>query len=267
MHQASVGSHCWECIKAAAPPRSEQIKRAVRTEDLLVTKILIAANIAVFVPTALSGGALGRTGSSFHADWALWGPAIAGGEWYRLVTSGFLHFGLIHLALNMYILYQLGLTLEGGGLGRARYVAIYFASLFAGSFLAVLFEPDALTAGASGAVYGVAGAATIGLSRRGVPFASTGWGPMLIINLVFTFTANGISIGGHVGGLLAGLVVGYLMLDPRVGTQRPRLGVFVAIGIMVFSSLAAIGTMNSRYGECIEVGRGDQSGFRCERNP
>ena len=265
LHSASVGSHCWECIKAAAPPRKEQIRRAVRGEDLLVTKILIAINVAVFIPTVLSGGIGGRSSSSFHVDWALNGKLVAAGEWYRLLTSGFLHFGIIHLGLNMYILYQLGLTLERGGAGRMRYIAIYFASLFAGSFLALILSPDGLTAGASGAVYGVAGAATIGLARRGVPFASTGWGPMLIINLLFTFSASGISVGGHVGGLIGGLVTGYLLLDPRLG-QRPRTGFIVAVAIVVFSIGASVGAMQSRYGSCETAGQGLNTRIACERN-
>ncbi len=237
----------------------------MRGEDLLVTKVLIALNVAVFIPTALSGGIAGRSSSSFHIDWALNGKLVAAGEWYRLVTSGFLHYGLIHLGLNMYILYQLGLTLERGGAGRLRYIAVYFASLFAGSFLALILSPDALTAGASGAVYGVAGAATIGLARRGVPFASTGWGPMLIINLIFTFSASGISIGGHVGGLIGGVITGYLLLDPIMG-QRPRNGFIAAIAIIVLSIGGSVVAMQSRYGDCETVGQGFDTLIGCERN-
>jgi membrane associated rhomboid family serine protease len=271
LHQASVGSHCWECIKAAAPPRKEQIRRAVRGEDLLVTKILIVLNVAMFIPTIATGGALGSTASDFHGDFALWGPAVAAGEWYRIVTSGFLHFGLIHLGMNMYILYQLGLTLEARGSGRLKYLAVYFASLFAGSFLALVLSPDASTAGASGAVFGLAGAATVGLSRRGIPFSATGWGPLLVINLIFTFAADGISIGGHIGGLIGGLIVGYLMFDPYLGYRRPWLG-FVAAGIIILGSLAgSIITMNDRYGECEvferRINDRIESGYRCERSP
>jgi membrane associated rhomboid family serine protease len=252
LHQASVGSHCWECIKAAAPPRSEQLRRAWRGADLLVTKVLIGLNVLVFIPTIASGGALGRTGSTFHQDFALNGLDLAAGEWYRLVTSGFLHFGLLHVGMNMFILYQLGLTLESG-IGRVRFVVIYFASLFAGSLGAVIMSPDALTAGASGAVFGMAAAATIGLHRRGVPFASTGWGPMLLFNLVFTFAVPGISVGGHIGGLAGGLIVGYLMLDPRVAFHRPWLGYVAAAVVILVSVFGSYAYVTSKYGTCEPV--------------
>lgn len=244
-----MGSHCWECIKAAAPPRKEQIQRAWRGENLLITKILIGMNIAVFIPSVASGGALGRASSEFHARFAVSSLDLATGEWYRLVTSGFLHFGLIHVGMNMFILYQLGLTLESG-IGRLRFASIYFASLLAGSFGAVLLKPDALTAGASGAVFGMAAAATIGMHRRGVGFAATGWGPMLLINLVFTFSVPGISIGGHLGGLIAGLILGYVMLDPRVGGRHPRVGFAVAALIAVLAVGGSFAFVKGKYGTC-----------------
>ncbi len=252
LHQASVGSHCWECIKAAAPPRSEQVRRAWRSEGLLVTKILIGLNVLVFIPTIASGGLLGRTSSDFHRDFALSGLDLASGEWYRLVTSGFLHYGLVHVGMNMFVLYQLGLTLEGG-IGRSRFLAIYVASLFAGSFGATVVSPSALTAGASGAVFGMAAAATVGLSRRGVPFTSTGWGPMLLFNFVFTFAVPGISIGGHVGGLIGGLIVGFLMLDPRVAYHRPWLGYVAAAAVIVVSAAGTYAFITGKYGTCNPV--------------
>lgn len=268
LHTASVGSHCWECIKAAAPPRSEQIRRAWRGEDLLVTKILIGLNVLVFIPTAASGGAMGDTASQFHAEWALYGRGVAAGEWYRLVTSGFLHYGLIHVALNMYILYMLGMTLERGGAGRAKFIVIYTASLFSGAFLALIMDPGALTAGASGAIFGLAAAATIGLSRRGVSFANTGWGPMLLFNLVFTFAADGISIGGHLGGLIGGAVVGYLLLDPRIGYRTPWAGFVAAAVVIVISVVGSVVAMQSRYGDCtrFESPSGALYDFVCERD-
>jgi membrane associated rhomboid family serine protease len=248
LHQASVGSHCWQCIKAAAPPTSERVRRAFRGEDLLVTKALIAVNVAMFIPTVLTGGLLGRTSSSFHDRFALSGFALAADEWYRLFTSGFLHFGILHLGMNMYILYMLGQTLEAG-VGRLRYLTIYVVSLLGGSFGATLLSPGALTAGASGAVFGLAAAATVALSRRGVPFANTGWGPVLVVNLVFTFAVSGISIGGHVGGLLVGATLGFLMLDPR-SSARPAAAYGVAAAIAIVCLVGSIGFAQKKYGDC-----------------
>ncbi len=216
----------------------------------------------MFIPTLRSGGAFGRASSDFHNQFGLSGLDLAAGEWYRMLTSGFLHFGLFHVGMNMFILYQLGLTLEAG-IGRSRFLAIYFSSLLAGSFGAVLMSPNSLTAGASGAVFGMAAAATVGMSRRGISFAATGWGPMLLINLIFTFTMPGVSVGGHVGGLLAGVVLGYLMLDPRIGGTRPKLGYATAALIALVAIVGAYVSVNEKFGTCRAVPNSIQ--YECDK--
>ena len=133
--------------------------------------------------------------------------------WYRLVTSGFLHFGVIHLAVNMYFLYVLGPMLEPA-LGRVSFILLYMASLLGGSLGVVLFDSGGVTAGASGAVFGLLAAATVGLWRRGINPFSTGIGAALVLNLFITFAIPGISIGGHLGGAIAGAVCGAVMLAP-----------------------------------------------------
>jgi membrane associated rhomboid family serine protease len=137
------------------------------------------------------------------------------GEWYRLVTSGFLHFGILHIAMNMLLLYQLGQMLEPA-LGRIRFGLLYTASLLGGSLGALVIQGDqgGLHGGASGAVFGLMAAAAIGMQRRGVNVFQTGIGAVLVINLVLTFTIPGISIGGHLGGAVAGAVCGAVMLAP-----------------------------------------------------
>ena len=133
--------------------------------------------------------------------------------WYRLITSGFLHFGLLHLAFNMYFLYVLGRMLEPA-LGRVEYLLLYLASLLAGSLGVLLFDSGGITAGASGAVFGLLAAATVGLWRRGINPFSTGIGATLILNLFITFAIPGISIGGHLGGAIGGAICGLVMLAP-----------------------------------------------------
>ena len=130
-----------------------------------------------------------------------------------MVTSGFLHFGIFHIGMNMLLLFQLGQLLEPA-IGRVRFALLYFASLLAGSFGALLLQPNGLTGGASGAVFGLMAAAAIGLHRRGVNVFKTGIGTTLILNLVITFTIPGISIGGHLGGAIAGAICGFVMLAP-----------------------------------------------------
>lgn len=205
--------------------------------------MIIGLNLFVFVAVGLQGGGLtGRAGGGdLQTDLALFGPALAAGEWYRLITAGFVHYGLIHLAFNMLILFRFGSMVEGA-LGRTRYVALYLAALLGGSFGAVLLDPQALTAGASGAVFGLVAAAALGLRQRGVDVWQSGVGPMLAINLVFTFVIPGISIGGHVGGLIAGAVVGEPMLRTPPQGRHVIQGVAIAAvvcGLAVAGSLWA----------------------------
>jgi membrane associated rhomboid family serine protease len=124
---------------------------------------------------------------------------IENGEWYRLISSGFLHYGLFHVGMNMFLLWQLGQLLEPA-LSRGKFTLLYFAAMFGGSAGALALSPNALTGGASGAVFGLMAAAAVGLQQRGVNPMKTGIGGTLILNLLITFTIPGISIGGHVGG-------------------------------------------------------------------
>jgi membrane associated rhomboid family serine protease len=190
----------------------------------LATKVLIAVNVVVFVLTSADG--------KLQTQLSLFGPAVAKGDWYRLVSSGFVHYGLLHIGFNMLLLYQLGLLLEPA-LGRVRFVLLYFAALLAGSFGALLLSPTVLSAGASGAVFGLFGAAAVGMRQRGVKVMQTGIGALLVINLILTFAVPGISIGAHVGGLVGGAVTGWFMLHP---VRRSTLeGTVVAILVIAMS--------------------------------
>ena len=139
---------------------------------------------------------------------------IVQGEWYRMVSSGFVHFGILHVAMNMYILYQLGRMLEPS-LGSLKFGLLYFASLLAGSTGALLLTPNAFTGGASGAVFGIMAAAVVGMRQRGENPFRTGLGATFAINIIFTLAIPGVSIGGHFGGALAGAVCGAVFFAPR----------------------------------------------------
>lgn len=173
----------------------QDVARRVRGVDLPVTKAIIGLCVVAYV-AMIPGGT---------RDWALYGPAVAAGEWWRLVTSGFVHYGLVHLAFNMYVLWLVGRFLEPAA-GSLRFFAIYTASLLAGAAGALILDPNALTGGASGAVFGVAAAATLALTSLGVSFGSTGFGPLLVVNLLLGFVIANVSVGGHLGGLLGGLL-------------------------------------------------------------
>ena len=214
--QVDVGSHCVDCIKSSRPPARDRIRFWNASQPLLVTRGIIAVNVFLFLWVTMGSTVLTNGGAinGRELDMALSLYFIDNGEWYRLISSGFLHYGLIHVGMNMFLLWQLGQLLEPA-LGRSRFALLYFAAMFGGSAGALALSPNALTGGASGAVFGLMAAAAVGLQQRGVNPMKTGIGGTLILNLLITFTIPGISIGGHVGGALMGAAVGYVMLEPR----------------------------------------------------
>ncbi len=230
LSQATVGSHCADCAKAARPDVKTRAKYWQASQPAFVAYTLIAINVAVFIVLGLLhdiGGMLAGSSTQGHVDFALFnnfstgiietnrGPVRIdeGGGWYRLVTSGFLHYGVIHLAFNMYFLYVLGNQMEPT-LGRGKFLALYTASLLGGSAGVLLVDQGGLTAGASGAVFGLLGAFAVGIWQHGVNPFSTQIGSLLLINLGITFFIGGISIGGHIGGLVAGSICGFVMMAP-----------------------------------------------------
>jgi membrane associated rhomboid family serine protease len=214
--QVEIGSQCADCIRSARLAPKERVRYWSAAQHQLVTRALIAINAGLFLWVLLgpSTSVLGGAINSREFDMALSLEPVQNGEWYRLVSSGFLHYGLLHIGMNMFLLWQLGQALEPA-LGRTRFTLLYFASMLGGAAGALALSPNALTGGASGAVFGLMAATTVGLQQRGVNPIQSGIGITLLINLLITFTIPGISIGGHLGGALMGAVVGYFMLDPR----------------------------------------------------
>jgi membrane associated rhomboid family serine protease len=158
------------------------------------------------------------------------------GEYWRLVTSGFLHYGIFHLALNMFMLYLLGSELEPS-LGRLRLGIVYFVSLLGGSFGALLLEPNALTAGASGAVFGLMGSAFVLMRNRGINPFETGLGLLLVLNILLSFRP-GISLGGHLGGLVAGALATLVILELGERRGMPAVLPMVLAGAIGVASVA-----------------------------
>jgi membrane associated rhomboid family serine protease len=229
MTPTPVGMRCPECARERTPVRT---MRDMQTEPT-VTYVLIAINVIAFVAELASGGGVAsRGGGTIINDGALNGPAIADqNEYWRLITSGFLHAGLIHIAFNMYLLYVLGQILEPA-IGRLRFAALYFTSLFAGSFGALVAEPHALTVGASGAVFGLMAGAVIAMRARGFDPMASGIPALILINLVFSFLFPGISIGGHIGGLIGGAAAAFALVE--VG-ERPGMS---AVGAIICGAIA-----------------------------
>jgi membrane associated rhomboid family serine protease len=233
--QTPVGQRCPECTGRQRVLRP----RAVAAGTPIVTYSLIAINVFVFVvlQNGLSGGSLGAAGGlqeSFTARFLLYGPAIATNhEYYRLLTSAFLHGSLLHIGFNMYALWLFGPALEQR-LGRLRYVLLYLVAGLWGSAGALLLTPHSPTLGASGAIFGVLGAIAVAQRLAGAR-GFGGVGMIVAINLVLSLRP-GISIGGHIGGLIGGVLAAYLLEKSGVFRRSPG---FVTIAGM--AALAAIG--------------------------
>jgi membrane associated rhomboid family serine protease len=152
-------------------------------------------------------------------DFGLFGPLVGEGEWYRLLTYGFLHSSLLHIGFNMFALYFLGRLLEPG-IGTPRFVGVYFASVLGGAFGALLLDPNALTVGASGGVFGVFGATFVIARARGIDALAANIGLIIGFNLVISLALPNVSLGGHLGGLAAGVLCALAI----VGGERSALG-------------------------------------------
>ncbi len=234
---APVGIRCPEHANMGAVRQSPQrtlqnIERATKTLAAPATMILIAANVIVYVITAAQGGGINLPGGKLFYDWALQGAAVQNGDWWRLVTTMFLHGSLLHIGFNMLALYWLGTIVEQA-IGTWRFLLVYLVSGLAGSAGALWFSSQlAVTVGASGAIFGLIGALLI------LEYLSTGslMGQamvLILVNLAFTFAVPGISIGGHLGGLAGGIVATYGLM--RFRFRETTVGVLIAVGVGVAS--------------------------------
>jgi membrane associated rhomboid family serine protease len=245
MTPTPVGMRCPECSRQKTKVRTAATIR----RDPQLTYVLIAINVIAFIALSAGGGGLDGRGGTVYTHGALYGPLVADGEWWRIVTSGFLHAGLLHVAFNMYFLYFLG-TLMEPEIGKLRFGAIYAVSLLGGSFGALLVSPNAATVGASGAVFGLMGAAIVAMRARGIDPMQSGLGITLLLNLGITFLIPGISKGGHVGGLIAGLIVGYFMFEiaerRRIG-MAPVLAACAVLGVALAVGCVAVAASASPF--------------------
>jgi membrane associated rhomboid family serine protease len=224
MTTTPVGMRCPECARERT--RVRQPAGAATRRDAPATYALIGICVLAFIGEMVGGGGTSTFdgGGKLIREGGLFGPAVDDGEWYRIVTSGFLHAGVLHLGLNMFALYILGTILEPG-VGSARFVGIYFVSLLGGSFGALLLDPREVTVGASGAIFGLMASTFIVARGRGMDELASQVGIFVVLNLVFTLSIPGISIGGHLGGLVAGGLAGLAitMLERRRTSNTPVL--------------------------------------------
>lgn len=237
MTQAAVGMRCPECAGggSGAPAPVRRVRAAAAGGAAVATTVLVAVNVLVYLAEMAQGvGVSGVGGSQIVQDGAVFGPAVADGEWYRMVTGGFLHAGIFHIAFNMYLLWFLGGALERYA-GPGRMLAIYFSAILWGSAGALLLSPNGLTVGASGGVFGLMAAVYLLERQRGVALLGSSVGMLLLLNLVITFVLPGISIGGHLGGIVGGAAAALVLS----GFGRGHLA-YGKVGAQGWGAIAAL---------------------------
>lgn len=239
LREASVGYQCVDCVNEGA----QSIRQPVTVgggrvgQRPLVVPVLIVLNVAAFVVTAMQAGSIARNDASpLYRAWSMVPDVVASdGEWWRLLTNGFLHFGPIHLLLNMLALYILGRELEPV-LGGARFLSVYLVSLLGGSVAALLFQdPNDQLAGASGAVFGLMGGLVVVVRRLRMPLGPLG--TLIAMNLVISFVVPFISWSAHLGGLAVGAAAtAALVYAPernRTAWQAGALGALAALLLLI----------------------------------
>jgi membrane associated rhomboid family serine protease len=246
MTSAPVGQRCPEHsgkAQGVARVRSGVRRAAYEGGTGVVTRILIGINVLVYLAEIAQGAGLNATSGSIYEKGVLVSSAIdshgnlvgvAHGEYWRLITAAFLHYGPLHLGLNMLALYWFGTPVERY-LGRLRYLLVYLVSGLAGSAGALVVTPHSPTVGASGAIFGIMGAALI-LERQGAYVLGGNAIGLIVINLVFSFTLAGISIGGHIGGLVGGALC--MLALSRFGRGH---GAYGRLGLVGIGGVVAVG--------------------------
>ncbi|MDQ4081783.1 MAG: rhomboid family intramembrane serine protease [Actinomycetota bacterium] len=244
---AAVGIKCPEC--AGQPTGVKKATTRARTAtgqgtDAIVTKALIAVNVGVFLLQLATSGDLRGTSGEIFVRGVLYGPFVAADEWWRLITAGFLHAGLIHLVFNMLMLWWFGSALEGL-LGRGRFLGLYAVSILAGSAGALLLAPDVPTVGASAGVFGILGAGLV-LERSGINVFGGAALMVVLLNVALSFAIAQISLGGHLGGLAGGMLA--ILALTRFGRGHAAYGRLGAVGVggLVAVALASVAIAYAR---------------------
>lgn len=240
MTTTPVGMRCPECARERTQVKTIRSVSQAPT----ATQALIGANVIVFIAEVATGVPLGGvssgSGGSVFSRGDLLGSKIASShEYWRLLSSGFLHDGILHIAFNMFFLYVAGAMLEPA-IGTVNFLAVYFVSLLAGSFGALLFQPGIPTVGASTACFGVLGALIVVAHARRISIWQSGLGLTLLINIIFSLSVRDVSIGGHLGGFVAGVITGELIVE--LGERRRMEGAAL-LGCALVAALSVAGAI------------------------
>jgi membrane associated rhomboid family serine protease len=246
MTPTPVGMRCPECMRQRTRVVQGVGGGATGFWQSPATYLLIAASLVVYLAEIVTGGgglSIPLT-DSVVVHGALFGPLVSEGEWYRLVTGGFIHGNPLHVGFNMLLLYFLGRLLEPA-LGTPRFVVLYFASLLAGSFGALLLDPNAVSYGASGAVFGLAGATFVIARGRGMDAIAGQIGFLIVFNLIFSFAVPHISVGAHLGGLVGGVICALAIVAGERGYLGRRhfpaeIAIIALVAVVSFVGALAI---------------------------
>jgi membrane associated rhomboid family serine protease len=221
-----------------APARQRAARRVsyISTEQPFVSYGLIGLNVLIYLITVAQGSGINSPGGKLFFKWVLYGPAVANGDWWRLITSAFLHANILHIGLNMLAIGWLGVPVERY-IGHLRYLALYIVSGLAGAAGALIATPTGITVGASGAVFGILGALLIIEYQQTGRIAGQAF-TLIVINLAFSFTVSGISVGGHIGGLIGGILS--MLALSRFGRAHVAYGRPGLIGIAALVGVGAL---------------------------
>jgi membrane associated rhomboid family serine protease len=245
MTPTPVGMRCPECSRQRTKVVRNPTGTPGQASAFPATVALIAINVIVYlIEIAGGGGGINNPSGRIIENFGLYGPFVHEGEIYRLVTAGFLHASLFHIGFNMLLLFFLGRLLEPA-LGTTRFLVLYFASLLTGSLGALILEPNSLGIGASGAIFGLAGATFVIARGRGMEALAGQIGFLIVFNLIFSFSARNVSIGAHVGGLIGGVICALAIVAGEKGmfgrNRLPlELAAMVAVGVVAFVASLAV---------------------------
>ena len=215
----------------------QNVQRRTSRNPGIVTMTLIGIMVGIYLLQLVGGASINANSGWIFENGALFGPYVAQGDWYRLLSAAFLHYGPIHLGMNMLALWWIGRPLEDW-LGPVRYVLLFLVSGLAGSAGALIANPNGITVGASGAIFGILGAAIV-LERQQTYVLGGSAITLLVVNLAFTFAVPGISIGGHLGGLAGGALA--ILALSQFGK---RSAVYSRFDVVSIASLLAIGVLS-----------------------
>ncbi len=246
--------HAASGVKRARTTPRKAGAQLLSSGDAIVTRALVILNVGVFFLCLFEGGTLNNTAQGhLFLDYSLLGRAqlttgqfigVAEGEWYRVITGGFLHASLIHVGLNMAMLYWIGTPMERA-IGHLRFLLIYLVSLLCASAAVLVFAPNVPTVGASGAIFGILGAALVYERQHTMVLGGAAFS-IIAINVLFSFVGTNISIAGHIGGLVGGALCGLALTQlGRVHASYGKPGLLgfggvtaVALGAVLVSYMA-----------------------------